>query len=89
MISGILTLGILLIKPIREKLLGREDEREGVRCVLRALMLEIYYKHSDTKRLRQYEKEYFLLMYKGYKAMGGNSFIDDIHEEVRTWEVIS
>ena len=89
MISGILTLCILLIKPIREKLIDRSAEREGIRCVLRDRMLSIYYKHREEKQIRQYEKELFVLHYKAYKAMGGNSFIDDIYAEIRTWEVIS
>ena len=88
-ISAILALAALLIKPIRNKLFTRSDERKGIRCLLRAQMLNIYYKHVETKTIRQHEKELFGFCYKAYKAMNGNSFIDDIHAEVRTWEVRS
>ena len=61
----------------------------GMKCLLRDAMLRIYYRNKDTEKIRQYEKENFVLLYKAYKALKGNSFIDDIYKEVRTWEVIS
>ena len=78
---------VLVIKPLRERVLGTKDIREGQRCLLRADMLSTYYKNKDEDKIRQYEKENFIYEYKAYKALGGNSFIDDIYEEVRHWEV--
>ena len=62
---------------------------EGQRCQLRSDMLHTYYRHKDAKKIRQYELENFILMYKAYKALKGNSFIDKIHDEVLEWEVES
>lgn len=62
---------------------------DGIRCLLRSKMLEIYYHNKDTAALRQYEKENFVLLYAAYKALKGNSFIDDINKKVRTWEVVT
>ena len=62
---------------------------EGQKCQLRSDMLRTYYKHKDECKIRQYELENFLLMYKSYKALKGNSFIDKIHDEVVEWEVES
>ena len=62
---------------------------EGVKCLLRSKMLEIYYRNKNTETIRQYEKENFLLLYAAYKALKGNSFIDDIKEEIRKWKVVS
>ena len=39
--------------------------------------------------IRQYELEDFLFLYRGYKALGGNSFIDRIKSEIDEWEVVS
>lgn len=61
----------------------------GVRCLLRSEMLRTYYHNKDREKIRQYEKENFVYLYKAYKALKGNSFIDDIYKEVRTWEVVS
>ena len=61
----------------------------GQRCQLRSEMLQIYYHNRDKKTIRQYEKENFIMLYEAYKALKGNSFIDDICKEVRKWEVIT
>ena len=62
---------------------------EGVRCQLRQTMLDIYYRHKDERKIRQYEAEHFDKCYHAYKALKGNSFIDKINEEVMSWKVIS
>ena len=62
---------------------------EGIRCQLRQTMLNIYYKHKDEKKTRQYEAEHFEKCYKAYKALKGNSFIDEIYRTAHTWEVIT
>lgn len=63
--------------------------RKGQLCQLRSDMLHIYYGNKDSKKIRQYELENFLLLYEAYKALKGNSFIDKIHKEVISWEVIT
>ena len=60
----------------------------GMKCQLRSDMLHIYYEHKDDKKIRQYELENFIYLYKAYKALKGNSFIDKINSEVLSWEVI-
>ena len=60
---------------------------EGQKCQLRSEMLRIYYKNKDDKTLRQYEVENFILMYKAYKSLKGNSFIDIIYKEVKEWNI--
>lgn len=62
---------------------------DGTRCQLRSEMLRIYYRHKDTEKIRQYELENFVMLYEAYKSLKGNSFIDKIHKEVMSWEVIT
>ena len=62
---------------------------EGQKCQLRADMLRTYYHHKNDEKIRQYEYENFIFSYNAYKALGGNSFIEHINEEVRSWEVIT
>ena len=76
---GVITPTILAIMKISN----------GTKCQLRSEMLSIYYRHSDTKVIRQYEYENFVMLYEAYKALKGNSFIDKIYAEVKTWEIIS
>lgn len=60
---------------------------QGIKCLLRSEMLNTYYRHKDSETIRQYELENFILLYRAYKALRGNSFIDKIHKEVMSWEV--
>ena len=59
----------------------------GTKCQLRSEMLRIYYHHKEEKVIRQYELENFIMLYEAYKALHGNSFIDKIYKEVKTWEI--
>lgn len=88
-VSGILAFVVLFVRPIRDKVTGAKELREGLRCQLRSDMLHTYYKHRGESKIRQYEMENFILEYKAYKTLGGNSFIDIIEKEVKTWEVVS
>ncbi len=88
-LSAVLTLLLLLIRPLREKLLGFKCIRDGQKCLLRADMLATYYRRCDARAIRQHELENFIYEYSAYKALGGNSFIDKINQEVRSWRVLS
>ena len=79
----------LLIKPLRNKVLGFDKLTDALKCELRHDMLHTYYRHREEKSIRQYELEDFLYLYRGYKALGGNSFIDKIKSEIDEWEVRS
>lgn len=61
----------------------------GTKCQLRSEMLRIYYHNRETKAIRQFEYENFVMLYEAYKALKGNSFVDKIHEEVHEWEIVS
>jgi len=88
-ITGIAACICLIAKPVRNKVLGLDDVREGQKCLLRSEMLHTYYKHREEQRMRQYEYENFIFLYEAYKALGGNSFIDHIYGEVKDWEVVT
>lgn len=61
----------------------------GIKCLMRSEMLRIYYHNEANETIRQYEFENFCLLYKAYKALRGNSFIDEIFAKVKTWEIIT
>jgi len=88
-VTGIAACICLLVKPVRNKVLGLNDVREGQRCLLRSEILHTYYKHRERKVIRQYEYENVVFVYKAYKALGGNTFVDHIYNEINEWEVVS
>ena len=49
----------------------------GQKCQLRSEMLRTYYHNKDTRKIRQYEYENFVLLYE----------VDKIYKEVQTWEI--
>ena len=89
LITSFAAAAAIIIKPIREKLFDTKTTKEGQRCMLRAEMLSIYYRGKDADgRLRLYDSQNFALLYAAYKALDGNSFIDNINEKVKDMEVI-
>ena len=65
------------------------DVQEGVKCMLRAAMLNTYYKGNGTNTITQYEFQNFELQYAAYKRLGGNSFVDKIHEDIKKdWDIV-
>lgn len=84
----IATCAALMIKPVREWLMGTEALREGQRCLLRSEIVRIYYRHHEDKQLQEYEYRNLVQCYKAYKALEGNSFIDHIYAEMQEWEII-
>ena len=74
------------IRKIRD---GQASILEGQKCLLRQAMLDTYYKCREKGEIRQYRLENFMMLYQAYKALGGNSFIDHIKEEVKSFEVVT
>ena len=65
-ICSIATCAALLIKPIREKILGTAALREGQRCLLRSEIVRLYYRHHDDRKLREYEFKNMEQCYQAY-----------------------
>lgn len=80
---------VALITAITPLIVANRKISNGTKCQLRSEMLRIYYHNHDTKKIRQYEYENFVFLYEAYKALKGNSFIDKIYEEVKSWEIVS
>lgn len=87
-VCSIATCAALLIKPVREWIMGTKALREGQRCLLRSEIVRLYYRHHDENQLREYEYKNLNQCYDAYKALGGNSFIDRIYAEMQKWEII-
>lgn len=78
----------VFVKPIREKIFNNRRSVQGELCLLRTEILKIYYKGLEKKEIRQFEMENLVQLYEAYSALGGNSFVQLIFEEMVTWRVI-
>ena len=67
-ICSIATCAALIIKPVREWIMGTEAIREGQRCLLRAEIVRMYYRHREDKKFREYEFKLLEQCYKAYNA---------------------
>ena len=88
LVTLVTELGVLLgvIIPVIVRI---DRIANGQKCQLRNDMLQIYYRNREQEKIRQYEYENFVKLYEAYKALNGNSFIDKIYNDVKTWEVIN
>lgn len=96
--SGIVTLivGILvfiiqsLIREnhrLRKEKEAKEREenaalKDGVLCLLRVKLIEYHAKYVELDRITSHGLENWLLMYRAYKALGGNGMIEHMKEEI-------
>ena len=87
-LMAIITLAAFLVRPLREKIFADKAAREGMQCLLRSEIVRTYYRHLDDKQMRQYEFENLNKCYKAYAKNGGNSFVNHIYEEMKTWTII-
>lgn len=87
-LAGIVTAAALLVKPIRERLLGMGLLKNALLGLLASEIRKIYYRNLEAHTLRQHEYETEQFCYGAYKAMGGNSFIRHIVEEMEHWKVV-
>jgi hypothetical protein len=87
-ICSIATCAALLIRPVREWLMGTKALRDGQRCLLRSEIVRLYYRHHDDRKLREYEFKNMEQCYKAYTALKGNSFVKRIYDEMCEWDII-
>ena len=88
-IGIVITESVALIGLLIPVISNNNKAKKGRRCLLRSKMLETYYENRDGKTIRQYEYENFIMLYEAYKALKGNSFIDKIYDDVKTWKIIT
>ena len=57
--------------------------------LLRMDMNEIYYRYLPYKKILDYDRKCFIKLYDDYVDQGGNSYIQDINTELRSWEIVA
>ena len=68
--------------------MAAEKTAAAVVDLMRNEITKIYYKRQDIGELYEHERESLDKLYQGYHAAGGNSFVDDIYTQMRTWKVV-
>ena len=63
-------------------------QTRAIKCSLRNDILEIWDKCRDQKQITKYQLQALEMSYAEYKKLKGNSFVDDIHERVKKFEIV-
>ena len=63
-------------------------ELKVIKCSLRNDILDIRDKCRENKKITQYQLQAIEFSYTEYKKLKGNSFVDDIHKKIKTFEII-
>ena len=63
-------------------------QTRAIKCSLRNDILEIWDRCKDEKKITRYQLQAIDYSYAEYKKLKGNSFVDDIHEKVKAFEII-
>ena len=61
---------------------------EAIKALLRHSILGVYDFCKTTKKITRYQLQNVHFLYAIYKKLGGNSFIDEIMEEIKEFEIV-
>lgn len=65
-----------------------DDNLETQRNTCRNLITDMYYKYGKEGEMPRFKHELLIKTYTNYKSMGGNSFIDELYEEMKDIKVV-
>lgn len=81
-----------VIKAIGGSVTQNKDDLEALkisaRDVLREKIMKIYREGRVTRTMHEDDRDALIQYYKDYKALNGNSYIDDRYERMKKWQVI-
>lgn len=61
---------------------------ESTKCTLRNDILDIYDRCKDSGKITRYQLQSILYSYERYKKLKGNSFVEEIIEKIKDFELI-
>jgi hypothetical protein len=61
---------------------------KSTKCTLRNDILDIYDRCKDSGKITRYQLQSIMYSYDRYKKLKGNSFVDEIIEKIKDFELI-
>lgn len=63
--------------------------KEGMKAMLRSEIEHCYYKNLPEKKLKEYERKNLDSLYAAYHdGLNGNTFAQDLYDEMREWQIV-
>lgn len=83
-VIGFIVTGILgyLVAKVKEYKSKESNQEKALKCLLRSAITSKYYVYTELGKIPIYEREDVIYLREQYKAMGGNSYIDEIFPEI-------
>lgn len=63
-------------------------QTRAIKCSLRNDILDIWDRCKDAKKITRYQLQAIEYSYTEYKKLKGNSFVDEIHKRIQTFEIL-
>lgn len=76
---------ISLIKNYKKK---NNATNQALKIMLQSNLTNTYFLYSKKKQITDYIYRNWLNMFKEYKSLGGNEFVDKLAEKMETWEIV-
>lgn len=76
---------ISLIKNYKKKTISTN---KALKIMLQSNLTNTYFVYSTKKKISDYVYRNWLNMFKEYKELGGNEYVDTLAEKMETWEIV-
>ena len=88
-IVGFFVTGLLgyLTAKLKDYKKRDKTQEEALKCLLRSSITSKYYVYSEFGEIPYYEKENINYLFKQYKAMDGNSYVEEIVTEINNLSI--
>lgn len=84
-VSSSLSYALATVKKYKKR---DDTEKEAIKCLLRANIVNQYYVYKKIGEIPFYVKESLHKEFEAYENLDGNSFVADVMKEIDTWRVV-
>lgn len=81
LISAIVTLAGGVIYSLKKQFAKIDKVEVATKSLIADRMISLYYRCKEKGYAQRYEMETLKKLYEDYKALGGNSFVDECYKE--------
>lgn len=90
-ITGALGYAVASAKTYRDKLRKKETNEQlqnsALLTLLQAQLTNIYFEYAEKQEISDYIYRNWLNMFKIYKALGGNDYVDELKHKMDSWKI--
>ena len=92
-VTGLLGYVVATLKNYKGKLKAKEVnetlQNEALKTLLQTQLTNIYFVFADRQEIPDYMYKNWLNLFKIYKSLGGNDYIDQIKHKMENWSIVN